>query len=226
MRAFLIDAAGNLAVFGLSYYWLSLPASSTGNLLLSVALAAVIYLLVAYLVAFAFNRDARGAASRVPALAVWLLVVAGLLAAIMPVWGWAEGVGNWLASALTFSTRVPVKPEWLVACFRFLVGGLAGLVMLAALLPVAVRAAQHGGEGLRDWRPVSLTWGYLASAVTWMAIGLWLPWKLFWWIPQFATFEGQMASFAVRAGLAFALYVATWLIFAGYCRAKTLSPER
>ncbi len=220
---FLIDALGNLALFGLAYYWLGLPASSTGNLALSAAIAVTMLVLVAYLVALAFNRDPRAAVGRVPVMLIWLAIASLVVAAIIPVWGWAGPIGNWLASALTFSTRIPIQPSWITTAFETAVATIAGLILIGSLLPAAVRACTSGG--LHDWRPV-LSLRYTGAAITYAIAGLWLPWTLFWWIPQVTSFEAQMASFVLRAGLAFAIYVSAWLIFAGYCRTQTLPPER
>ena len=53
--SFIGQAIGHLALFGLTYYWLGLPASSTGKLVLSAVLALLILLLVAYLKAKAIR---------------------------------------------------------------------------------------------------------------------------------------------------------------------------
>ncbi len=223
IRVFLIDALGNLALFGLAYYWFGIPASSATNLALSAALLALILALAAYLVALAFNRDPVASTRRIPVMLIWLAVLALLFAALTPVWGWATPIGNWLGSALTFGTRTPVKPEWIATLFRLGVLLFGGLVLIAGLFPAAARAATTGT--LRDWRPV-LSLGYIAGAFTYFFAGLWLPWTLFWWIPAVQSFEGQMASFLARAGLAFGIFVFAWLVFAAHIRQRTLSPER
>ena len=219
---FIGHAIGNLALFGLTYYWLGLPASSTGKLALSAVLALIILLLVAYLVAFAFNRDARLSLSRIPPMLVWL----GLLLPVAAVFSWACGkthdVDQWINSGLTLATRTPVNLTYLGKVLATLLAILA----IRLLLPVAARTANSGFEGLRDWRPVKLSLGYLAASTAYAFAGLWLPWTLFWWIPNLASFEGQMLSFILRVGAAFILYVGAWLIFAGYVRGQTLSPER
>ena len=223
IRVFLIDALGNLVLFGLAYYWFGIPASSTANLALSAAILLLILALAAYLVALAFNRDPGASARRIPVMLLWLVVLAVLLSVLTPVWGWATPIGNWLGSALTFGTRTPVKPEWIATLFRLGVFLFGGLVLIASLLPAAARAASTGT--LRDWRPV-LSLSDIAAAFTYFFAGLWLPWTLFWWIPAVQSFEGQMASFLARAGLAFSIYVFAWLVFAAHIRQRTLPPER
>ena len=223
IRLFVVDAVGNLALFALGYYWLGLPASSTGNVVLSVVLVVLMMALAAYLLALAFNRDARSAIGSIPALLIWLGLIAPVAYAFAILLSYTAGIDNWINSALTFATRIPVQLKYISSGVLLLV---LAIVALRVLLPVAVRAAAHGADGLRDWRPVPLTLGYFLAAAAWLFAGLWMPWKLFWWIPTLSSFEGQMASLVLRAGLTFVLYVGAWLIFAGYCRTKTLTPER
>ncbi len=224
-RTFLIDAVGNLVLFALVFYWLGLPVASAGNLAWAAILGLMIIALAAYLVAFGFNRDSRAATGKVPVMLIWLLLVGLVLAALTPVWNWAPSIGNWLGSALTFGTRTPVKPEWVTTLYRWVVGLAGGLVVAGIFLPAAARAAEKGSSGLSDWRPI-FSGGYLVTALIYAFAGLWLPWTLFWWIPAIASFEGQMTSFVLRVGLAFAIYVGAWLIFARYCRTQAVSPER
>lgn len=219
IRVFLIDALGNLILFGLAYYWLGLPASSTGSLALSAGLLVVMLLLLAYLIALAFNRQPRAAIARIPAMLAWLALAALPAGVLLLLMQWTPAIDNWISSALTFATRTPIQLPY----SRLVL--LATLLFLAIrlLLPVAARTAALGFDGLRDWRPAPSS---LLRAALYFFAGLWLPWQLFWWIPTIASFEGQMASFLLRVGTAFALYVGSWLLFAWHIRAKALPPER
>ncbi len=219
---FIGQAIGHLTLFGLAYYWLGLPASSTGKLALSAVLALIIVLLVAYLVAFAFNRDARLSVSRIPSMLVWLGLLLPVAEVFRQAFSGAHDIDQWINSALTLATRTPVNLTY----WGKVSTALLALLTIRLLLPVAVRTANSGFEGLRDWRPVTFSMGYLAATAAYAFAGLWLPWKLFWWIPTLASFEGQMLSFILRIGAAFILYVAAWLIFAWYVRGQTLTPER
>ncbi len=219
IRVFLIDALGNLILFALAYYWLGLPASSAGSLALSAGLALVMLLLLAYLIAFAFNRNAKMSLARIPAILAWLALAIIPVAAILFAMQWTTAVDNWISSALTFATRTPIQLPY----FRLIL--LAILVFLAVrlLLPVAARTAALGFDGLRDWRPAPSS---LLRAAVYLFVGLWLPWKLFWWIPTIDSFTGQMTSFVLRVGTAFALYVSAWLLFAWHIRGQALPRER
>jgi len=223
IRLFLLDAVGNLALFALAYYWLGLRTSSTGNVIISVALVVLMTALVAYLIALAFNRDARASVGRIPPLLIWL-GIAGLVAGLFfYLSSFAPAIENWLNSALTLATRTPIQLKWIPLSLLLIA---LGIISLRHLIPVAVRTANQGVDGLRDWRAVPLSLGYLAAALAWILIGLWIPWQLFWWIPKLVSFEAQMASFLIRVSVAFAIYVGAWLLFASYCRTKTLPPER
>ena len=222
IRLFLIDALGNLALFGLAFYWLGLPASSTGNLILSAALALVILILAAYLIALAFNRDPRQSLARIPAILCWMSLLVPVAAAFFIASNYVDDLDQWVNSALTMATRTPVHLKY----FGKVLAALLVIVLIRLLLPVAARAADAGVDGLRDWRPVKLSTGYLITTALYLALGLWLPYTLFWWIPEIGSFTGQMLSATLRIGAAFALYVGAWLLFAGYVRGQALSPER
>lgn len=219
MRLFLLDAAGSLVFFALGYYWLGLNSATNASLALSVAVLIALALLGAWLMSFAFSRDVRSALRRVPVLLPWLVIAAAVAGLYFYAASYAEPLDHWVSSALTLATRTPVQLPFA----RPLIGFLAFLIAATVLLPAAARAVQTGS--LRDWRPV-FTRPHLAAAVVYLYFGLWLPWTLFWWIPETGSFAGEMTSFLVRAGLALFFFVGAWLVFAWHCRAESLAPER
>ncbi len=219
MRLFLTDAAGSLVFFALGYYWLGLNSATTASLGLSVLVLIALALLGAWLVSFAFTRSARAALGRIPVMLLWLVVAALVAGAYFYAVSYADPLDNWVSSALTLGTRTPVQ----IPFARPFFGLLAFLLAATVLLPAAARAVHTGA--LRDWRPV-LTRPHLAAAFVYLYFGLWLPWTLFWWVPDAGSFAGEMASFLVRAGLALFFFVGAWLVFAWHCRAEALAPER
>ena len=208
-------------------------------LLLLVTLLALFCDTIAAMVGIWMRSDTFAHATLVPPIVLWLVwrrranlaqqqpqAVPWMLLPVAGVFTWACGkthaVDQWINSALTLSTRTPVNLTYLGKALAALLAILA----IRLLLPVAARTANSGFEGLRDWRPVALSLGYLAATAAYAFAGLWLPWTLFWWIPTLTSFEGQVLSFALRVGAAFILYVGAWLIFAWYVRSQALPPER
>jgi hypothetical protein len=218
IRVFVIDAIGNVALFALAYYWLGLPAASTGHLALSILVPIILAALAAYLMAFAFNRDARAAVSRIPVMLLWLVIAGMSFALILFALGYVNTIDNWINSALTLLTRKPVQLPYMGTIFR----GIGAFLFALILLPAAARAVVTGQ--LKDFRPVNKR-NYLLATAGYLFLGLWLPWTLFWWIPRVESFGGQMTSFLLRMTIAFSLYIGAWLVFAWYCRAQALAPE-
>ena len=63
-KLFLIDAAGNLALLGLIYYWLGLGEASVFQLGVTAVLALVIALLAGWLIALPFATSPAESAKR------------------------------------------------------------------------------------------------------------------------------------------------------------------
>lgn len=217
LKLFLFDAAGNLAIFALIWYWLGIPVAKTWQLAWIGVLALLIVSAVAYLLAVAFTREIKGAVRQTPRYLIWMGVLG--LCGVVLLWLRAqrEDVGLWIGSWLTYQLRVPVAPESATRTFEWIIALAGAAVLFLWLLPIAARG---------DWRyrvrPL-LAPRYLLLVAGYFLIGLYLPWRLFWWAPEITSYAGQLTSAALRWTLAFAIYVWCWLEFARRSREQLSS---
>lgn len=218
LKLFLFDAVANLAVFGLIWYWLGIPVAKTWQLAWTAALALLIAVFVAYLFAVAFTRGIRAAIPETPRYLLWLGAT-GLVAAIV-LWLRAQSdeLGLWIGSWLTYQMRVPIPPERVRGVIEWIVALSGAAVFFCWLLPIPARAVW-------TWRgrPV-FSPKYLLLVALYVLVGLYLPWRLFFWAPEISSYAGQLLSAAIRWSLAFVLYIACWLEFARRSR-QTLTPH-
>lgn len=209
--------AGNLVLLALLYWWLGL-AVSTGARVALVAVAAMAliagsaWLHGAGLAAFRPLETTEAfsvALTRLLKLcAITLVFVAALLA-----WDYAltqqQRVANFTASALTFSSQKPVKPESVAWIFPWKLR--ASFVLLGLLLmPIAASAVGSVESARKVLRSVSYWLAGIALAVT----GLYLPSILISWIPSAQSLALELVSAAARFALAYTLAIASWLTLA------------
>ena len=218
LKLFLFDAAANLAVFGLIWYWLGLPVARTSQLAATAGLALLLAVLIAYLFAVAFTREIKGALVQIPRYLLWLSVLAFFALATLYLRAQFADFAFWLGSWFTFQLRTPVAAESVGKLLDGLLAVLAALVFFCWLLPIAARP-------VTQWRArPTFSPKYLALVAVYVLLGLYLPWRLFFWTPEITSYAAQLISAGLRWSLAFAIYVAAWLEFARRARA-TLSPQ-
>jgi hypothetical protein len=209
--------AGNALLLAFGYWWLGTSESDWPHLLLSGAsvllfLAAVAWLQGLALACFcgwSFRQSAsRAARHLLPLLA--LLVLAASLYALLH---WAQNHDGHTAyvigSYATMKARKPVAPDsvsrLLAVCFAL----LRWLVLPSLLFPLAAAISVRGWDG---WRTRFLArrrvWLYALQVAALLLVAIWLPLRLFYWIPSIESFSGQALSFAARVGLGYLLFVA------------------
>jgi hypothetical protein len=214
-RLFLLQLAGNALLLWLAYAWLSVDESSGLKLVFSTVDALLILALACWLhganmVYGSAQGETINAAFRTALRNLWVLVL--LAVAVLAIYGL---VGKWetasdqpafqLASWLTLKFRKPVKPATVRWIFHAVFWVVRWAVLPVLLLPLAVGLAQHGWRG---WRAIAMrrTWFWLR--VPFLAVlGLWLPCVLLGWRPHVGGFGFEMVSFALRAIVAYLLFV-------------------
>jgi len=201
-----VQLAGNALLLWLAYEWLGVGESSIPRLLWSAVFALAILAAFCWLhgATFAYFRGTRLGPRLLPFMTAALGAV--LLYALLAAWAaYSPQPAFNLASYLTHALRKPVKPNSVLRAFTIVLWMVRWLLLPWLLLPLASGIAARGWGGFGEWR-----WrgrGWLLAPVLLLA-GLWLPLVLLGWVPRVGGFWLQMASFAVRIGLAYLLFVA------------------
>ena len=215
---------GNALLLWLGYYWLGLGEADGLQLLWSAIVILLLLVLTLWLhgIAFAFFRTSEGLTSSVvralrhlPALTVLALVAVlcyGLLA-----W-WQTHLareGFLIASYLTLTLRHPVKPLAVTRILEALLWTLRWIFLPVILFPVMSEIAVYSWAGfLRRSFRVQRKWIYWIEVGALLLCGLWLPFKLLHWIPEWKNFNLQLLSFTARASLGYLLFITCLLILA------------
>ncbi len=214
-----IHLAGNALLLWLGYYWLGLGESRTGALLWSAVVAAMFGCGVCWLYGAGFGffaerrvwgafRAALRHLAPLVAAAIAVVVVYVLLASARDA---MDGPGFRLASWLTLTLRKPVKPATVQAVFHAVFWVLRWVVVPVLLLPTGPRIVSRGWAGFGAVGARCRRWLYWLEAPALLLAAVWVPLKLLGWVPHMISFGGEMASFAVRAALAYLLFAAGWL---------------
>ena len=210
-----IHLAGNGLLLWLGYYWLGLGESHAGALLWSLLVAALLVSLTCWLygASFAYFAERRVLPAFRTALRRLGPLVGAALALLVVYWllGWLQdvmdGPGFRLASWLTLKLRKPVKPETVQGIFHAVFWVARWIAVPALTLPILSAIGSRGATRRR-------TWIYWIEAPALLLVALWVPLKLVDWVPHMKSFSGEMASFVIRAVVAYALFVAGWLMLA------------
>ncbi len=72
------------------------------------------------------------------------------------------------------------------------------------LVPFFAGAASHGWRAWRGFTPRALL------APVFVLVGVWIPLRLLAWVPRVSGFPMEMASFLLRAAIAYLLFVLAW----------------
>jgi hypothetical protein len=214
---------GNALLLYLGYRWLGMSESDGLHLLGSAAVLVIFILGVAWLHGTAlthFDRAAtlsfRTAALRTLHHLFPLFVLAIAAAIIYGLLGWWHDSFQHNAFAIgsysTMKLRKPVPPSAVERGFHVFIWILRWIVIPVIFLPLAAGAASEGWRGIR-WRSLALGRRvlYWIEVCALLLCAIWVPLRLVHWIPLVDSFGGQFASFAVRLGIGYLLFVAALL---------------
>ncbi len=117
-----------------------------------------------------------------------------------------------IGSYTTMKLRKPVPPSGVLRWYHGLIWLLRWLIVPAVLFPLAAAVARFGWRG---FHLRSLKRGknvlYWLEVCALLLLAIWVPFKLFFWVPQITPFAWQMVSFLARLGSGYLLFVAALL---------------
>jgi hypothetical protein len=214
-----IQLAGNAAALMLGYYWLSIGEARIGLLAWSFTIALFTAALFLWIhgagLAYGLNSGApfRVSLRRLPALLVAAIVVLLLYISLAKLQDVSADPAFRLASWLTLKFRRPIKPATvtrIVSAIFWLIRWILLPILLVPLVRIAATTWRRppGLRGGAQWPQRLLTPLPLLAA-------LWLPFRILHWRPLMTSFPLEMASFIIRAAIAYLLFTAGLLALEG-----------
>jgi len=229
-----IQLVGDAMALWLGYYWLSIGEARTGLLLWSLAVALFTAALFVWMhgaglangrdpFGFPFARALRHLPALLAAAALVLLLYFGLSMLRDALHNPAFHFASWL----TLKLRKPVKPTAVLRILAAVFWIVRWIVLPSALVPWARNIAARGFSGFVP-RKSYRVWPDRLLTPPLLLVAIWLPMRLLAWHPLKNGFEIEMASFLVRAAIAYLLFVAGLLMLEGMPlftqRKRALSP--
>ncbi len=224
---------GDALLLWLGYSWLSIPESNGMHLVWSVLVLVFFFSAVLWLhgTAFAYFKrltpqtlggSAKAALQHLPALfmlAVLSVILYWLVNWIDSLLGQpAFRLGSWL----TLTLRRPVPPARVLACFHAAVWLVRWLLLPALLVPIAAGISTDGFASFRRFAGKPRIWRSLQIFVLLLG-AVWVPMKLLAWVPKMPNFGAEMASFLLRAAVAYLLFAGLLLLLERFTSTGTPS---
>jgi hypothetical protein len=216
-----VQLAGNAIALWLGYYWLSVGEARMGLLLWSftVALLTAALFLWMHGAGLAYPCDpyrppfARSL-GRLPALLAAAVLVLMLYIGVGLLQDALRDPAFHLASWLTLKLRKPVKPATMLRVIAAIFWLIRWIALPILLLPWIRNIAAGGFAGFRPRRSFR-SWHDRRLTPLLLLAALWLPSRVLAWHPPMSSFGLEMASFLVRAAIAYLLFVAGLLTLEG-----------
>ena len=215
----------NAALLWIGYYWLGLGETRASTLVWSALVAVLILGLGCWaygsvLVYFQPEGERQAiAAWRATARTLLPLALVALamvvLYFLLAAWSdYSSKPASAIASYLTLKIRKPVKPASVLRVFNVGLWLIRWVAIPVLLLPTVASIASRGWAGYRASGQLHRSWLYWIEVPVLLVCALWAPLKLLNWVPGVNGFSMEMASFVLRAGVAYLLLVAAWLALA------------
>jgi hypothetical protein len=222
-KLWLLNFVANAAVLAVAYFWLLIPDARGWQVAGSALLAAFVLVMVlwlragtlAYFRVAEFRKDGsvgrayRHSLRHVPALALWVLVFVVFAWMVFSVVPYVPQFAVWLRQKLGAGP----SPRHLMAgvnalLFLVIFGLMPGLWLPIATTVSAIGfAPEHIVRSRRVWkRPMYWLWFCLL-----FGIGIYVPYKMVWWIPDLQTIRQQCWSMSLRFLLAYVIGVTAFL---------------
>lgn len=222
-KVWLLNVLGNAAALSVAYFWLLIPDARGWQVAGSAVVAAVFVFLVAWLRGgtFAYFRLAefreqgeigdafRRGMRHVIALVIWVAGFGLLVWLFWTLFLYTPQFGVWLRQKMGGGP----SPRTLTQLANWLIGLVVCILMPAVWLPVASTISAFGLQGGR----IKRSFGVLRRPLYWLllcvliAVGLYPPYRLVWWIPQFESVRAQAWSLGLRFLIAYLIAVTAWV---------------
>ena len=223
-RLWLLNFVGNAAALAAWYFWLLVPDAHRWQVAGSLLAAVCVIGLVVWLRAgtFAYFRVAdfrdngsvwrafRHSLRHAVPLALWAVVLAAVMWFLFWLRIYPPQFGVWLWQKLPESLRF-ASPRHLTQYADWLLWFLI-LVAVAKWLPIAstIAAAGFGKQAMRSWHVLKrpLYWVWFAVLVF---FGVYIPYKLIWWIPKVSDLRKEAWSMGLRFFVAYVIVITFWI---------------
>ena len=225
VRLWLLNFVGNAAALAAWYFWLLVPDAHGWQVAGSVLAALCIIVLVVWLRAGTFTyfrlaefrdggavwRAFRHSLRHIVALAGWAVMLAAVLWFLIWLRTYPPQFGVWLWQRLPESLRF-ASPRQFTQYAEWLLWFIILVIVPAVWLPVATTVAATGFE-----KHVTRSWRALKRAMYWVwfcvlvLIGVYIPYKLIWWIPNVDDLRKQAWSMGLRFFAAYSVLITAWI---------------
>jgi hypothetical protein len=206
-RLCLVHLVGNALLLWLGYGWLGVGEATLGSLAWSVLLAVAVVGLALWLHGSALAYFRTGAFLNPRNLPALLVVAAVALGIYVLLARWADYSAKpafQIASYLTLKLRKPLKPATVLAIFNGVLWLVRWVVVPVLLLPIASQG----------FRKPERRWLYWLAVPVLLLCALKVPLAIVHWVPPVGGFGMQMASFLLRAAVAYLFFTGSLLLLA------------
>ncbi len=222
-KLWLLNFVVNAAALAVVYFWLTIPDAhgwqvAATALVAAVGVALVLWLRAGTLAWFRmaeFRKDSsvwpayRRSLRNVPALGFWVLVFVLMGWMLLSLREYVPQTAVWIRQQMNGGP----SPRYIMNLLNWLLIVIVGIVMPGLWVPIATTVAASGvhpvhlARSRRVWRrPLDWLWFCVL-----LALGVYAPYKLVWWIPDLQTIRQQAWSTGGRFLLAYLVAVTVFL---------------
>ncbi len=224
-KMWLLNLVGNALLLGAVYSWLLMPDAHGWQVGASALDAVVVIFLGLWLRTgtFAYFRVAefrdnatvwrafRHALRHIVALAIWGILLAAIAWLLITLRKYAPQFGVWFwqkVPSLRFGT-----PKQVFHAADWILWFLLWVLVPAVWLPIATTVAAAGFRLKRMARSLRVLrrpayWLWFCAL---MLVGVYVPYKLVWWIPDLSDLRRQAWSMGLRFFLAYVILISAWI---------------